>query len=293
MLVESRTADGVAESFAKLQTKSHAAAIGMDMLRGALESLAFTAIIAVISEIVNTIITEFTEVVNAYEDGIKKLKDLSDEVKSLESEQESLNDELRTSQKRLNDLQNLEMPTLFQKEEIENLKEYNKGLELQIRLNEYALKQKKQEANLAAQKQYKNSQLDWFHFNDPFTEDYTIVEHLINAATWSFFPGGLYSAGKNIFQNAVNWIQGNTWEQQTAYIKEAEEAINNFNNTINKSDYVQSTKSLLEGKVNEIKQIRDVLPYLTGEDAVKSVFGDIDVQKTFGKTADEVKSPLL
>ena len=120
----------------------------------------------------NAIITKITEIVNAYADGVKKIKDLTDEVKSLESEQSSLNDELKESKERLYELQQIKMPTLFEEGEIENLKEYNKQLEAEIRLKELELELKKKEANETAQETFKNSQFDYNSIDDFTNEDF-------------------------------------------------------------------------------------------------------------------------
>lgn len=81
------TLNGLAKATGKVSIGAKAASAGMGMLKGVLNTLAFTAITTAILTMANTIITKFTDIVNAYENGVKKIKDLSDEVKSLESEQ--------------------------------------------------------------------------------------------------------------------------------------------------------------------------------------------------------------
>ncbi|MBD5115622.1 MAG: hypothetical protein HDT46_10590, partial [Ruminococcaceae bacterium] len=92
-----------------------AATAAANVLKTAFNAIAYMAITQAIVAVANTIITKFDEVVNAYQNGIDKLKDLSSEIKSLESEQSSLNSELKESKERLYELQQLEMPTLFEK----------------------------------------------------------------------------------------------------------------------------------------------------------------------------------
>ena len=200
-----------------------AATAAANVLKTAFNAIAYMAIIQAVIAVANTIITKFDEVVNAYQNGITKLKDLSSEIKSLESEQSSLNSELKESKERLYELQQLEMPTLFEKDEIENLKEYNKQLELQIRLKNLELEQKKQEANKTAQETFKSSQIDDYVYDDPFTENFEWWEYVLNTIS-----ANNYAGIKNVFQNLTNIIQGNTWEQQMDYLKKSENSLTNY-----------------------------------------------------------------
>ena len=200
------------------------------MLKGTLNTLAFAAIMQAVSSMANAIITKFKDIVNAYEDGVKKINDLTGEVKTLESEQSGLNNELKESEEKLLKLQQIKMPTLFEKDEIKNLKEYNKLLETQIRLKELEIEKKKQATNESAQKLYKDSQIDYNYFDDIFTEDFDWWEKILSViSTVTFGPLLNYANAKNTYQNVTNWLQGNTWEQQTEYLKESERALEAYN----------------------------------------------------------------
>ena len=210
----------------------------------------------------NTIITKFDDIVNAYQNGIDKLKDLSGEIKGLESEQSSLNSELKESQERLYELQQIKMPNLFEQAEIENIKEYNKQLEMQIRLLELELELKRQEANKTAQDTFKNSQIDYNPFDDAFTKDFEWWEHILNTLTVNNWANL-----KNSFGNISNWFQGNTWDQQMDYLKDAEfwlekyqEVVeyaktvddeNVYNNLLVNQDY---KKGKLDGYINDLSK---------------------------------------
>lgn len=282
------------EALQKSSISSRAASFGMEALKGVLTTAAFTAIATAVSAMANAIITKITEIVNAYEDGIKKIKDLSNEVKSLENEQSSLNDELRTSKERLYELQQIKMPTLFEKSEIENLKEYNKQLETQIKLKEIEIKQKNKEVNEAAQKLYKGSQTDYNGLDDFFTEDFEWWEHILN-----FTSHGKYQLGKNTFQNVTNWVQGNTQEQQDTYVKEAAIALDNYNKALEKTNKLSEEFSNQDDIVKKVKEIKTLVESgqydnLSTGYIAESVFGDSleNAAKNYGQSVVEFKSMI-
>lgn len=241
---------------------ARAAATGLKLIKTALSAATYFVITQAVVTLANTIITKFDDIVNAYQNGIDKLKDLSGEIKGLESEQSSLNSELKESQERLYELQQIKMPNLFEQAEIENIKEYNKQLEMQIRLLELELELKRQEANKTAQDTFKNSQIDYNPFDDAFTKDFEWWEHILNTLTVNNWANL-----KNSFGNISNWFQGNTWDQQMAYLKDAEfwlekyqEVVeyaktvddeNVYNNLLVNQDY---KKGKLDGYINDLSK---------------------------------------
>ena len=243
---------------------ARAAVVGLDIAKAALNSLAYAGIAAAITAMANAIITKITEIVNAYADGVKKIKDLTDEVKSLESEQSSLNDELKESKERLYELQQIKMPTLFEEGEIENLKEYNKQLEAQIRLKELELELKKKEANETAQETFKNSQFDYNSIDDFTNEDFQWWEHILNTTSH-----GWYQRGRNALQNVTNWFEGNTWKQQEDYLAQAEKALEDFEN---REDAAKRYKEVYS-KIDEYRNIVNSGQKATLED-IQRIFGE-------------------
>lgn len=257
-----KASNEIVTSFSNLNKKSNLAAKGIGLIKTTLNSIAFMAITQAVVTFANTIITKFDDIVNAYQNGIDKLKDLSGEIKGLESEQSSLNSELKESQERLYELQQIKMPNLFEQAEIENIKEYNKQLEMQIRLLELELELKRQEANKTAQDTFKNSQIDYNPFDDAFTKDFEWWEHILNTLTVNNWANL-----KNSFGNISNWFQGNTWDQQMAYLKDAEfwlekyqEVVeyaktvddeNVYNNLLVNQDY---KKGKLDGYINDLSK---------------------------------------
>lgn len=246
-----------------------AAAVGINLLKTALNSIAYMAITQALVTFANAIITKFAEVVNAYQNGIDKLKDLSSEIKRLESEQSSLNSELKESQERLYELQQIKMPTLFEKDEIENLKEYNKQLEMEIRLKELDLELSKQEANKTAQETYRKAQKDVIGFDDPFTDNYEWWEHVLN-----FVTNGVYANLKNSIENVTNEFQGNTWEQQEDYLKKAESSLSNYEVTQQALKNYQIILDNLDEYQKHIANSKTVTP----ED-IYNIFGENMLEK--------------
>ncbi len=223
-----------------------AAAAATSVLKTALNAIAYTLITQAVITFANTIITKFDEVVNAYQKGIDKLKDLSSEIKGLESEQSTLNSELKESQERLHELEQIKMPNLFEQAEIDNLKEYNKQLEMQIRLKKLEIEQAKQEANKTAQETFKNSQNDNNPFDDAFTEDFEWWEHILNTITVNGWANL-----KNSFSNLSNWFQGNNWDQQMDYLKDSEFLLDNYLEAVEYAKTVDDPivyKNVLEGQ---------------------------------------------
>lgn len=243
-----------------------AAATGLQLIKTALSAATYFVITQAVVTLANTIITKFDDIVNAYQNGINKLKDLSGEIKSLESEQSSLNSELKESKERLYELQQIKMPNLFEQAEIENIKEYNKQLEMQIRLLELELELKRQEANKTAQSNFKNSQIDYNPFDDLFEEGHEWWEYGL-FAIGNLLTGGNLATLKNSLENTVNELQGNTWDQQMAYLKDAEfwlekyqEVVeyaktvddeNVYNNLLVNQDY---KKGKLDGYINDLSK---------------------------------------
>ena len=243
-----------------------AAATGLKLIKTALSAATYFVITQAVVTLANTIITKFDDIVNAYQNGINKLKDLSGEIKGLESEQSSLNSELKESKERLYELQQIKMPNLFEQAEIENIKEYNKQLEMQIRLLELELELKRQEANKTAQSNFKNSQIDYNPFDDLFEEGHEWWEYGL-FAIGNLLTGGNLATLKNSLENTVNELQGNTWDQQMAYLKDAEfwlekyqEVVeyaktvddeNVYNNLLVNQDY---KKGKLDGYINDLSK---------------------------------------
>lgn len=92
----------------------------------------------------------FDEITHGVENATNKLNENVEVVKSLESELDGLQKELKKNQERLTELSNIDSPTLFEQDEIDIIKEKNDELERTIRLKELELEIAKQEQEEAA-----------------------------------------------------------------------------------------------------------------------------------------------
>ena len=250
-----------------LGAKAAAAATGL--LKTALNAIAYYAI----AQAITSIISRFDELVNAYQNGIDKLKDLSSEIKGLESKQSSLNSELKESQERLHELQQIKMPNLFEQAEIENIKEYNKQLELQIRLLELELELKRQEANKTAQDNFKNSQIDYNPYDDLFEKGHQWWEYGLFGLGNLLTNGGL-AVFKNSLENLTSWFQGNPWEQQMDYLEKAENSLANYKGAQQALENYQIIMNNFDKYQEHIANFKTVTP----ED-IYNIFGENMLEK--------------
>ena len=108
------------------------------------------AISALVGVFINGAIWVFDEIVHGVENATNKLNENVEAVKSLESELDGLQKELKKNQERLTELSNIDSPTLFEQDEIDIIKEKNGELERTIRLKELELEIAKQEREEAA-----------------------------------------------------------------------------------------------------------------------------------------------
>lgn len=196
-----------------------AAAVASKVWATAMSMIANMAIAAAI----NAIITKITELVNAYQQSIEKIKECQDNISSLEDNISSLNDELKTNLSRLHELEKIETPTLFEQDEIDQLKEYNDELERQIRLEKYKLQGEYADANTAAQEAWDNSQYDFKGALNAFSEKNNWFENVLDVIT----VGG-YSRDKTTIKNLSNMFQGNFFDQQQDYLNQYQNVLNDF-----------------------------------------------------------------
>lgn len=206
-----------------------AAAVASKVLASAMSMVANMAIAAAI----NAIITKITELVNAYQQSIEKIKECQDNISSLEDNISSLNDELKTNLSRLHELEKIETPTLFEQDEIDQLKEYNDELERQIRLEKYKLQGEYADANTAAQEAWDNSQYDYKGALNAFSGKNNWFENLLDVIT-----AGGYSRDKTTIKNLSNMFQGNFFDQQQDYLNQYQNVLNDFEKLkIEKANY--------------------------------------------------------
>lgn len=122
---------------------------------------------AAIQFAINTIITAFDNLVNAYKKSMEEMNNYQSNISSLKSETESLNKELKETKEKIAAIESIN-PTklnLFDEAELQRLKAYNGELERKLRLNKAQLDVDIKSANKTAKWTYANSQVDFNPIN--------------------------------------------------------------------------------------------------------------------------------
>lgn len=122
---------------------------------------------AAIQFAINTIITAFDNLVNAYKKSMEEMSNYQSNISSLKSETESLNKELKDTKEKIAAIESIN-PTklnLFDEAELQRLKAYNDELERKLRLNKAQLEVDAKSANKTAKWTYANSQVDFNPLN--------------------------------------------------------------------------------------------------------------------------------
>ena len=199
----------------EISLSSKMASIGVNMLNTAFNMLVSMGVAAAI----NIIIQGITKLANAYKENIKKIQEYTDNIKTLEGDISSLSNEFSEVRGKIEELRNIESPTLFEQDELNRLIEYNQELERQIQFKKYQLEIEKQSADQSAREAWNNTQWNWGAF-DKNNEWY---EHLLNIAT-----AGTYSVGSSTISNLGNLFQGNFMFQQERLLTEYENTLDNL-----------------------------------------------------------------
>lgn len=119
---------------------------------------------------INTIITAFDNLVNAYKKSMEEMSNYQSNISSLKSEAESLNKELKDTKEKIAAIESIN-PTklnLFDEAELQRLKAYNDELERKLRLNKAQLEVDAKSADKTAKWTYANSQVDFNPLNKYF-----------------------------------------------------------------------------------------------------------------------------
>lgn len=122
---------------------------------------------------INTIITAFDNLVNAYKKSMEEMSNYQSNISSLKSEAESLNKELKDTKEKIAAIESIN-PTklnLFDEAELQRLKAYNDELERKLRLNKAQLEVEAKNANKTAKWTYANSQVDFNPINKYFGDN--------------------------------------------------------------------------------------------------------------------------
>lgn len=185
---------------------------------------------AAIQFAINTIITAFDNLVNAYKKSMEEMSDYQSNISSLKSEAESLNKELKDTKEKIAAIESIN-PTklnLFDEAELQRLKDYNDELERKLRLNKAQLEVDAKSADKTAKWTYANSQVDFNPLNKYFGDNANAqwYDWVIPFLSPPYFWGSIFA------ENATNVIQGNTWDQQMDYLSQTEQAQERYKKSV-------------------------------------------------------------
>ena len=194
---------------------------------------------AAIQFAINTIITAFDNLVNAYKKSMEEMSNYQSNISSLKSESESLNKELKDTKEKIAAIESIN-PTklnLFDEAELQRLKAYNDELERKLRLNKAQLEVDAKSADKTAKWTYANSQVDFNPLNKYFGDNANAqwYDWVIPFLSTPYFWGSIFA------ENATNVIQGNTWDQQMDYLSQTEQAQERYKKSVEEFEKFTAT----------------------------------------------------
>lgn len=205
---------------------------------------------AAIQFAINTIITAFDNLVNAYKKSMEEMSNYQSNISSLKSETESLNKELKDTKEKIAAIESIN-PTklnLFDEAELQRLKDYNDELERKLRLNKAQLEVDAKSADKTAKWTYANSQVDFNPLNKYFGDN-------ANAQWYDWVLPFLltpYFWGSVLAENATNVIQGNTWDQQMDYLSQTEQAQERYKKSVEEFEKFTATHDPVGEEYNKL-----------------------------------------
>lgn|GEM_PF-6675799 len=205
---------------------------------------------AAIQFAINTIITAFDNLVNAYKKSMEEMSNYQSNISSLKSEAESLNKELKDTKEKIAAIESIN-PTklnLFDKAELQRLKAYNDELERKLRLNKAQLEVDAKSADKTAKWTYANSQVDFNPLNKYFGDNANAqwYDWVIPFLSTPYFWGSIFA------KNATNAIQGNTWDQQMDYLSQTEQAQERYKKSVEEFEKFIATHDPVGEEYNKL-----------------------------------------
>lgn len=205
---------------------------------------------AAIQFAINTIITAFDNLVNAYKKSMEEMSNYQSNISSLKSEAESLNKELKDTKEKIAAIESIN-PTklnLFDEAELQRLKAYNDELEKKLRLNKAQLEVDAKSADKTAKWTYANSQVDFNPLNKYFGDNANAqwYDWVIPFLSTPYFWGSIFA------KNATNVIQGNTWDQQMDYLSQTEQAQERYKKSVEEFEKFIATHDPVGEEYNKL-----------------------------------------
>lgn len=204
----------------------------------------------VIQLAINTIISAFDNLVNAYKKSMEEMSNYQSNISSLKSEAESLNKELKDTKEKIDAIESIN-PTklnLFDEAELQRLKAYNDELERKLRLNKAQLEVDAKSADKTAKWTYANSQVDFNPLNKYFGDNANAqwYDWVMLALNPSYLAGGMTA------ENVTNVIQGNTWDQQMDYLSQTEQAQERYKKSVEEFEKFTATHDPVGDEYNKL-----------------------------------------
>lgn len=205
---------------------------------------------AAIQFAINTIITAFDNLVNAYKKSMEEMSNYQSNISSLKSEAESLNKELKDTKEKIAAIESIN-PTklnLFDEAELQRLKAYNDELERKLRLNKAQLEVDAKSADKTAKWTYANSQVDFNPINKYLGDSANAqwYDWVIPFLSTPYFWGSIFT------ENATNVIQGNTWDQQMDYLSQTEQAQERYKKSVEEFEKFTATHDPVGDEYNKL-----------------------------------------
>lgn len=205
---------------------------------------------AAIQFAINTIITAFDNLVNAYKKSMEEMSNYQSNISSLKSETESLNKELKDTKEKIAAIESIN-PTklnLFDEAELQRLKAYNDELERKLRLNKAQLEVDAKSADKTAKWTYANSQVDFNPLNKYLGDNANAqwYDWVIPFLSTPYFWGSIFA------ENATNVIQGNTWDQQMDYLSQTEQAQERYKKSVEEFEKFTATHDPVGEEYNKL-----------------------------------------
>lgn len=263
-----------------------------------------------ISMAINAVITGLQKVANWAKDSKERANEYADEAKNIETQIEDINEQLVTTQKRINELNAIENPTIIEKEELDKLQKTNDELERMLKILQAEQKDK---ANQAA-----NAAVEWwrtvagYDYNYADAEDWFKLIPRAWGQGFASFNNETYSAYKNAISEYIRLQDEIAKKQQEltettdeSYYKILGEQIEKliaeskkYENIAEKNYTTFATKMAQlnpdipeqQNIINWIKEINSWWEKATGKNIVKSDLVDILNNYKFTEVKDQLVS---
>lgn len=253
----------------------------------ALKNLVIAHPIMTTITVIGTAIALYAQFGNTLKNLQKKAKESKQEYDDVTTEIKSLNDELKTTKDRIEELQNKDVLTIVEQEELDKLKETNDELERELRIKEAIAQRKGQDAADKAEDAITKKSENYnghYAINDP---DMTLQDNpyvydkgdRIDAANWDIEQAkqnnqelealyekrreieGKYNNNASQFQDDEEWKNNEkNIESKKAYIKTVEDSASAYIEALMGEDdaLYDSNGKIIKGKEDLVKRLLDL-----------------------------------